>query len=71
VLCIVADKVVTDWWDYTIKVRSKEIKMLLEQGLISEDELRGKKFHTELPEIAVGSRSELGEKWRQMTFLRK
>lgn len=53
---LVADKVITDWWDYTIKIRSKEIKMLLEQGLISEDELRGKKFHTELPEIAVGSK---------------
>lgn len=53
---MVADKVVTDWWDYTIKTRSKEVRMLLERGLISEEELRGKKFYTELPEIVVGRR---------------
>jgi len=53
-ILLTADKVVVDSWDY-IKKRSKEIGLLLKQGLISEGELEEKKFlYAELPEIVAG-----------------
>lgn len=53
-----ADKVVVDWWDY-IRSRSKEIDLLLKQGLISENDLDEKKFisaemMSEFPELVSG-----------------
>lgn len=51
----IADKLVTDDWEYTILARSKEIRILREQGLISEDALREREFlYAELPEIVAG-----------------
>ena len=52
-----ADKVIVDWWDY-VKIRSKEIDLLLKKGSISEKEIENKKFiYAELPEIAVGRKA--------------
>ena len=33
-----ADKVIVDWWDY-VKIRSKEINMLLKRGLICKNDI--------------------------------
>jgi len=53
---MVADKVVVDWWDY-IRTRSKEIDLLLKQGLISENDLDKKRLiYAELPEVAAGKK---------------
>ena len=50
-----ADKLVTDWWDYTMTIRSKELKILLDQGLIDETQIRNKELlYAELPELVMG-----------------
>lgn len=52
-----ADKLVTDWWDYTMVVRSKELKLLLQQGLTNEAEIKEKKLlYAELPELVMGTK---------------
>ena len=48
------DKVVVDWWEH-VEPRSKEMHMLVEKGLISQQELDERKFlYGELPNIAAG-----------------
>ena len=52
-----ADKLATDWWDYTMVVRSKELKLLLQQGLTNEAEIKERKFlYAELPELVMGTK---------------
>jgi ornithine cyclodeaminase/alanine dehydrogenase-like protein (mu-crystallin family) len=52
-----ADKLATDWWEYTMVVRSKELKLLLQQGLTNEAEIKDKKLlYAELPELVMGTK---------------
>lgn len=56
-----ADKVVVDWWDY-IRSRSKEVALLLKQGLITESDLNEKRLiHTDMifdfPALASGRKA--------------
>ena len=54
----IADKLTTDWWEYTMVVRSKELKLLLQQGLTNEAEIRERKLlYAELPELVMGTKS--------------
>lgn len=54
---LAADKLVTDWWEYTMVVRSKELKLLLEQGLVTEAEVKEKKLlYAELAELVTGTK---------------
>jgi ornithine cyclodeaminase/alanine dehydrogenase-like protein (mu-crystallin family) len=56
-MILAADKLVTDWWDYTMVVRSRELKFLLQEGKVTEAEVKAKKLlYAELPELVMGTK---------------